>query len=74
MGLHNLGRIASNLIKAGKRKDYPCAVISKGTTKNQKVIVSDLENIEKDAKDLETPALIIVGEVVNLRDELRWFD
>ncbi len=74
MGLNNLGRISSNLIKIGKRKDYPCAVISKGTTENQKVVIGTLETIEEKAKGLETPALIIVGEVVNLRDELRWFD
>ena len=74
MGLHNLGKIVRNLIKAGKRADYPVAVISKGTTKDQKVVVGTLENITQKAKDLPTPALIVVGEVVNLRDELRWFD
>jgi len=74
MGLHNLDKISSNLIKAGKDKNYPVAVISKGTTKDQKVVVGTLENITQKAKGLETPALIVVGEVVNLRDELKWFD
>ena len=74
MGLHNIGKITENLIKAGKSKDYPVAVISRGTTKDQKVVVGTLENIKAKAKDLPTPALIVVGEVVNLRDELRWFD
>jgi len=74
MGLHNIGKISSNLIKAGKSEDYPVAVISKGTTDNQKVVVGTLRNIEEKAKNLETPAIIIVGKVVNLRDSLKWFD
>jgi len=74
MGLHNLNKISSNLIKIGKDKNYPIAVISKGTTKNQKVVVGTLDNITEKAKDLETPALIIVGKVVNLRENLKWFD
>ena len=74
MGLHNLPKISSKLIEVGKPKDYPCAVISKGTTKDQKVVVGTLENICEKAKELETPALIIVGEVVELREELKWFN
>ena len=74
MGLHNLGKISTNLIKAGKDKNYPIAVISKGTTSQQKAVVGTLETIEKLAKDLETPALIVAGEVVNLREKLKWFD
>ncbi|MEA1914569.1 MAG: uroporphyrinogen-III C-methyltransferase [Campylobacterota bacterium] len=74
MGLHNLKRITSKLMEVGKAKDYPVAVISKGTTKDQKVVVGTLEDIVQKAKNLETPALIVVGEVVNLREELRWFD
>ena len=74
MGLHNIGRISTNLIKAGKSKDYPVAVISKGTTPDQKVVVGTLEDIEDKVKDLPTPALIVVGEVVNLREELNWFE
>jgi len=74
MGLHNLGKISTNLMNAGKAEDYPIAVISKGTTINQKVVVGTLKDIEEKAKDLETPALIVVGHVVKLRDQLKWFD
>jgi len=74
MGLHNIGLITSKLISLGKRKDYPCAVVSKGTTKEQKVVVGTLEDITAKAKDLPTPAIIIVGEVVNLREQVKWFD
>ncbi|OCL87757.1 Siroheme synthase [Aliarcobacter thereius] len=73
MGLHNLSLICKNLINAGKNKNTPCAVISKGTTKEQKVVLSTLENIYEKAKDLPTPAIIVVGEVVNLREDLNWF-
>jgi len=74
MGLHNLAKIASRLIAVGKPKDYPCAVISRGTTKDQSVVVGTLENILEKAKDVPTPALIIVGKVVTLRDQLEWFN
>ena len=73
MGLHNLENICKKLIKIGKSKDYPCAVISKGTTKDQKVVVGTLNTITELAKDLQTPALIVVGKVVELREQLNWF-
>ncbi len=73
MGLHRLKLIATKLIKIGKPKDYPIAVISKGTTKDEKTVVGTLEDIHKKAKNLPTPALIIVGEVVRLREQLKWF-
>ena len=74
MGLHRLKKIASKLIEIGKPKDYPIAVISRGTTKDEKTVVGTLENIYELAKDLPTPALIVVGEVVNLREQLNWFE
>ncbi|MCK5294067.1 MAG: uroporphyrinogen-III C-methyltransferase [Arcobacteraceae bacterium] len=73
MGLSNLNQIVENLLKIGKQENYPVAVISKGTTKEQKVIVGTLKNIVELSKKLPTPALIIVGEVVNLREKLNWF-
>lgn len=73
MGLHNLPKISKKLIEIGKAKDYPCAVISKGTTKEQSVVVGTLENIVEKAKDVPTPALIVVGKVVELREQLQWF-
>jgi len=75
MGLHNIDKITKNLMSiSGKPADYPVAVISKGTTDEQKVVIGTLKNITQKAKALPTPALIVVGKVVNLRDELRWFD
>ncbi len=74
MGLHNLDKITQKLIEIGKPKDFPIAVISKGTTPEEKTVIGTLENIYEKAKDLPTPALIVVGEVVNLHKELNWFE
>ncbi len=73
MGLHNLKKITSKLIEIGKDAEYPCAVISKGTTDKQQVIIGTLENIATKAKGVDTPALIVVGKVVKLREQLQWF-
>lgn len=74
MGLHNLSKISKKLIEIGKPRDCPCAVISKGTTKDQQVVVGTLADIVEKAVDVPTPALIIVGEVVKLRGQLQWFE
>ncbi len=72
MGFHNIKLITRKLMKYGKSKDYPCAVISKGSTPDQEVVVSTLENIVEDSKDMPTPAIIVVGEVVKLREKIKW--
>ena len=74
MGLHNLEKITKKLIEIGKPKDHPVAVISKGTTPEEKTVVGTIEDIYQKAKDLPTPALIVVGEVVRLREQLSWFE
>ncbi len=74
MGLHNLPKISKKLIEVGKPADYPVAVISKGTTKDQIVVVGTLENIVEKTKGIPTPALIVVGRVVELREQLKWFE
>lgn len=72
MGLHNLPKISKKLISLGKGEDFPCAVISKGTTKDQVVVTGTLGDIVEKAKDVPTPALIVVGKVVELRQQLKW--
>ncbi len=74
MGLHRLKTITQKLIEIGKPKDFPIAVISRGTTKDEKTVIGTLEDIYEKAKDLPTPALIVVGEVVNLHDKLSWWE
>ena len=54
----------------------PAALIEKGTTQDQRVIVSDLSNIPEvmTRETVMSPSLFIVGRVVNLHDKLSWFD
>jgi len=73
MGLHNLSKITTKLKEIGKEGDFPCAVISKGTTKDQSVVIGTLDTIVELAKNAQTPALIVVGKVVELRKQLEWF-
>jgi uroporphyrin-III C-methyltransferase len=70
MGLHQLKKISEELMAVGKPASYPVAVISRGTLTDEKVVVSTLEYIYDKAKDLPTPALIVVGEVVKVRESL----
>jgi len=70
MGLHQLQNICTELLKIGKPKKYPVAVISRGTLKDERVCIGTLNDIYDKAKDLPTPALIVVGEVVGVRELL----
>ena len=74
MGLHRLKFIVEKLIEIGKPKDFPIAVISRGTWKDEKTVIGTLSDIYEKAKDLPTPALIIVGKVVELHKDLSWFE
>ncbi|MEM9151264.1 MAG: uroporphyrinogen-III C-methyltransferase [Cyanobacteria bacterium P01_F01_bin.3] len=68
MGVYNLRTIASALIAGGKAADTPIAIISWGTTPRQSVVTATLQRIEQEYEDLglTTPAVAIVGPVVNL--------
>ncbi|MBU1599386.1 uroporphyrinogen-III C-methyltransferase [bacterium] len=72
MGAENLAEIAKELIRAGKQEDTPIAVIRWGTTPRQETIVSTLKEIIKE--DIAPPAVIVIGEVVRLREKLAWFE
>ncbi|WP_456429743.1 uroporphyrinogen-III C-methyltransferase [Nitratifractor sp.] len=74
MGLHRLNYIVEKLLEIGKPKDFPIAVISKGTWPDEKTVIGTLENIVQRAAGLQTPALIVVGRVVELHKELSWFE
>ncbi len=75
MGLHNLKAIAKTLVEGGRDPECPAAVIENGTTNTQRTVVGPLCRIadEAEAAALKPPALIVVGEVVGLRDKLTWF-
>ena len=76
MGVGNLAKIVSQLVTNGKSPQTPIALIRWGTRPEQQVVTGRLENIvEEVAKaKLTSPAIIIVGEVVTLRDTLTWFE
>lgn len=74
MGLGRLTQIASALEESGWPAHMPAAVIESGTTGGQRSVVGTLENIGQRAKDLDPPATIVVGEVVNLRPWIAWLD
>ena len=74
MGIKNLPNIVSQLVKHGRSEDTPVAVIRWGTTTEQETVTGTLSNIVEKAKDIKPPAITIVGEVVNLRDQLNWFE
>ncbi|ODS34491.1 MAG: uroporphyrinogen III synthase/methyltransferase [Candidatus Scalindua rubra] len=74
MGIKNLPNIVEQLIKHGRSKDTPVAVIRWGTTPAQKTVTGTLSNIVEKTKDIKPPAITIVGEVVKLRNELNWFE
>jgi uroporphyrinogen III methyltransferase/synthase len=74
MGVENLEYIVTNLINAGRRKDTPAALVRRGTFPDQEVISGTLENIVEKVHqaNFKPPAIIIVGETVNLRQDLKW--
>lgn len=75
MGLKNLDKIASNLIANGKDPKTPAAVLERGTTAAQKSVKADLAHIAEAAEraGLKTPAISVIGPVVDLKDSLSWF-
>ena len=76
MGLRNVGSIAATLIKHGRSADVPVAIISRGTTARQKTVIGTLASIAELAAQagLCPPAVIVIGDVVNLRESLNWFE
>ena len=72
MGIGNIEKIVSQLLQSNYEQNTPIGIIESGTTENQKVRTSTLnkiiENVQKDP--VETPALIIIGDVVKYRDKL----
>lgn len=76
MAMGNLESISQRLIEHGLSTDTAVAVIQDGTRPSQRTVVGTLATIADVARTsgLEAPAIVIVGEVVTLRDELRWFD
>ena len=76
MGLVGLEKICEKLIEHGQRPDMPVALISKGTTLEQKVLVGTLAYIASKVEEdhIQAPTLTIIGDVVSLREQLQWQD
>ncbi|MEA4926488.1 MAG: uroporphyrinogen-III C-methyltransferase [Syntrophomonadaceae bacterium] len=74
MGVENLEFIVANLINAGRDQETPVALIRRGTFPDQEVLCGTLADIaaKVQKENFSPPAIIIVGETVNLRDELQW--
>lgn len=76
MGIRNLPQITKNLLAHGRAPHTPVALIRWGTRPEQEVLVGTLADIAQKAREssFRAPAITVVGEVVNLRETLRWFD
>ena len=76
MGLTALPEICQSLIEHGMSSAKPAALISKGTTREQRVITGMLSNLSEKAlaENIKAPTLIIIGDVVKLREKLNWLD
>ncbi len=76
MGVKNLPYIVEKLIENGRSPETPVALIRWGTLPYQETVTGTLSNIVNVVreKNLKPPAIIVVGEVVKLREKLRWFD
>ena len=70
MGLANLPQLVAGLVAAGKDPDTPAAVISRGTLPDQEILTGPLAELPGMAADLDAPALIVIGSVVELRSRL----
>ncbi|MFW2374144.1 MAG: siroheme synthase CysG [Gammaproteobacteria bacterium] len=76
MGLHGAPTLCKEMIAHGMPPSTPVALVQKGTTPEQKTIIASLETLEETVKNHEfkPPTLIIVGEVVKMREKLEWFN
>ncbi len=76
MGRHGLDLLCKGLIDNGLSPALPAALVERGTTLRQRVICAKLESLPKEATecDVQPPMLVIIGEVVTLREKLAWFE
>lgn len=72
MGVANISKIVAKLIENGRKPETPAAIIRWGTKSTQEVFVTTLA--EAPNVKIQPPAIFLVGEVVNLREQLKWFE
>ncbi|PIJ50483.1 uroporphyrinogen-III C-methyltransferase [Erwinia sp. OLTSP20] len=73
MGTFKAADISAQLIAHGRQARTPVAVISRGTRPDQQVLTGTLGELAQLAQSVPTPALLVIGEVVNLHAQLAWF-
>jgi uroporphyrin-III C-methyltransferase/precorrin-2 dehydrogenase/sirohydrochlorin ferrochelatase len=75
MGLNSLPEISKQLMAHGAPESRPVALVERGTTSQQRVVTGTLADIAETVieENVKSPALIIVGDVVELRERLAWF-
>jgi uroporphyrin-III C-methyltransferase len=73
MALNHLGDIAHRLMEAGRAAGEPVAIVSKATTAAQRVVITSLAEASTAATDVESPAIIAIGEVARLHAVLAWY-
>jgi uroporphyrinogen III methyltransferase/synthase len=71
---NTIGEVAKGLIASGRSDATPVAATSMGTTTEQYTVASTLARVGPDTKHLDAPFVIVVGDVVNWRDKLSWFE
>ena len=74
MGLSQLPGIVEGLLAHGARPDTPAAIVENGTREGQKVITGPIKDLPRLAAGAASPALVIIGDVVTLRNHLSWFE
>lgn len=76
MAVKNIDLLTQKLIDHGRNPDTPVGVVRWGTRADQKTLVSTLKDVASlvREKDIRPPAVMVVGDVVNLRNELQWFE
>lgn len=76
MGMRRIYEITQALLDGGRAASTPAAVIQWGARPEQRVVTADLDRIAEAAQaaGLSNPAVIVIGEVVQMRERLRWYD
>jgi uroporphyrinogen III methyltransferase/synthase len=74
MGIERLSDVIQALMEAGAAPATPIALIRWGTTGQQTTVVSSLQEVTEAAEGFSAPAVAVIGEVVRLRQKLKWFE
>jgi uroporphyrinogen III methyltransferase/synthase len=74
MPVRNLARIVARLLENGRSPQTPAALIHRGTQPQQKTVTGTLENIVERTQEIKPPAAFVVGPVVQLHEQIAWFE